>query len=280
MEKVIPVIGQECYLDMISQTASREAKANAARRYTEMMVYLFLSDKLKNDIGDDSFYQMKLKDVICKIENYTYKPLINLLNHIKNIGNVGSHYHPQKKLSEDEVTKVVNCVIDDLLPLILVNYIIKEPFEKHPFSAKIFSILLPSVRERVLYELIDFNNIKSENDKFLLHKYVMACHKNNKRDKIRRKLRSLKKKGVIDAKFYEALCITIKNFDENSNSLPIPETMQDCKRNFNSVIESIGKEDVERNKRLIKIISLLLDNVMPSEIGNLIPNSIFFNLKL
>lgn len=284
MNKAIPNEGIDYYNDMINKHISVSAKAHSARKYTEMIIDIFFSENIKKKINDEKYEKLSLKDMINYIEKDINKSLLNLLYNIKDIGDRGSHHNSAKELRESEVQKIVDDTIDNLFPLILVNHIEKDFsfFNKDRYSAKILSTLIPSIREKVLFELLDFNNKIEDRKRIVLHKYIMASCKNNNRNKVKRKLEKLHNKKYIDTNLYQALQITINTFSDESQTkvLPIAQNMADMKRNFSNVLKELNSNHLNIDRELIRIISLLLDTIESSELGDLKPDIIFHNEKL
>jgi hypothetical protein len=57
--------------------------------------------------------------------------------------------------------------------------------------------------------------------------------------------------------------------------LPIAQTLGDCKRNFKSVVNELDEHECNENHRLIEIISTLVEQTEPTEMGGRIPNAVF-----
>lgn len=278
---MIPLAGKEHYSDMTS-TASKFAKANAARRFAEMIVDEFLSKDLKSKVGNQVYDKMEFYKKLEAIKNSITREMFNALISVKSIGDRGSHHGDGKNLNEQEVNKAIDIASNDLIPLIFHNYFSKVGFFSIDYGPKIFSTLNPSLREQVLFMLIDFRSKKqiavNNIEKNLLHKYVIACHKNGNREKIRKKLRDLYSKSRIDKTLFDAFSKTIENFDLAKDTLPIPTLMEDSKRNFLSVLDSMDEDDCKKNKELIEIISSLLDGIHASEMkAGLEPNKTLHN---
>lgn len=283
MEHAVPAIIKDHYFDMHHSDTSKWARANAARRYSEAMIDMFLSDEIKNQIGEDKYYKMRLSEVLQKLEKGITPDLQRTLEFIKDIGDKGSHAGRKKSApNEQEVNKAVSLASYELLPLIIHNYFANQvSFFSIDGGPKLFSALLPSIRVYVLEKLIDFRSkkllVESNLDKNLLHKYVLATYKNGQREKIRRRLRELKNKSRISEDLYIAFCKTIENLDNNISKLPIPKTMQDSKRNFDNVLDQMDEEGKKNNKRLIEMINKLLSDYTPSKMGNLEGDYIMHN---
>ncbi|MFB7159717.1 hypothetical protein [Lysinibacillus sp. NPDC056232] len=281
----VPKLGHSCYLDMISTSSSPEAKANAARRYAEMMIDLFLSEKAKERLGEDKFKKLGLGDQIKEIRNDFNKEVVDALFNIKNIGDRGSHYSPDKQLSEEEVNKISKTALG-LFTLILIDYFKKNRFDKTIMTPTIFSTLFPEVRANVLSRLLNNGILTEDYDKGILHKYILALVKSRKTDKAKKLLENKYKKGLIEIDFYKQEEDSILQIEEGmkKEELPVPKKINDCKRNFDAVINSLDQDERIKNKELIKIISTLLHEISPSEFGSSIPNKrypvqVYFNIE-
>ncbi|MDC9575742.1 DUF4145 domain-containing protein [Pseudoalteromonas sp. GABNS16A] len=277
----IPITGKEHFEDMRNNSISNFSRANAARRYAEMVLSEFIAKDLRGEIGEKKYNKLKYSEVLSKIRGAITPELKSALEKIKVIGDKGSHYSRHEKPTKREVDSAIKIASEDLIPLTLHNYFSKNGFFSIEYGPKIFSTLPPSIRESVLRRLIDFRSKKliaeSNLDKNLLHRYVMACHKSGNREKIRRRLRELKSKSRIDGDMYRALERTISNFDENSHKLPIPKTMEDSNRNFNAVLSSLDYYHLKNNNELISIIKTFLHGYSASEMGNLQENVLLYN---
>ncbi|WP_433595149.1 hypothetical protein [Lysinibacillus xylanilyticus] len=268
----VPKLGESCYLDMISESTSPEAKANAARRYSEMMIDLFLSEKAKERLGESSFKKLSLGEQIREVQNDFSLDIVNTLFEIKNIGDQGSHYS-QQPLSMENAIRITNSALG-LFTLILIDYFKKTGLNKTFNTAKIFSTLFPKIRADVLSQLLNKGIITTEYDIAILHKYILALVKNGQKNKAKNLLRKKYEKGLIEEDVYYLEIKVIQTISEGieKNELPVPLTINDCKRNFDSVINSLDDYDRNENYELIKIISTLLNEINPSELGTFIPN--------
>jgi hypothetical protein len=268
----VPKIGNSCYLDMVSSSISSEAKANAARRYAEMMIDLFLSEEAKERVGEKEFRKLGLGGQIREIRNDYDKKIIDALLRIKDIGDSGSHYSYDKSVDKKKAEEITHTALG-LFDLILIDYF-KKYGDKSYNAFTIFSTLFPKVRVKVLSELLVKGPIEEDYERKILHKYILATVKNRQENKARRVLDDKFKKGHIDKEFYEFECKTINeiNTGMKKNELPIALTIQDCKRNFNKVISSLNEYERFQDQKIITIISTLLHEIDPSEMGSYIPN--------
>lgn len=252
--------------DLFLDTISAASKGNAARRYAEMMIDLFLSDRLKAEIGEAEFRRLSLGDHIQKITSYTPPEIIEALWHIKNFGDQASHYSPGRNVTHEEASTAVQFALG-LIDLILTQELIERPLNVPPCRATLFSVLFPGVRVRVLANLLKECD-PTDGDYYLLlvNKYCLALVKNNKFSKARRSLDELLKKGRIDNHFHEDLIETIKLIAASIRypGQPIAKRMADVSRNYAQVRRMLNEAEVKANSRLLKIMETLVNNVVPS----------------
>lgn len=269
-----PKVGENRVSEMTSPDTSFDTKCWAARWYAEMIVDLFLSNEAKLRI--DNFEKLSLGDKVKEISTTFSKELIDALYLIENLGNKGSHFKINSTVSEKDAETAVNTAIG-LFDLILFDLFKNGGLAKTPNTARLFSTFLPSIRSNVLSMLIDFSSFdkESEFDVALLQKYLLALTKNNQREKARRLIKRLYKKSVINDFQYEFWEKTINQISGNLSELPVPKSIEDCKRNFDDVLSSMDEADKEYNSRLIDIFNILLDKVEPSEMGDLVGDVVF-----
>ncbi|AOY67911.1 hypothetical protein XEUV206_22240 [Xanthomonas euvesicatoria] len=256
--------------DLFSDTISAASKGNAARRYAEMMIDLFLSDRLKEEIGEAEFRRLFLGDHIKQITPYTPPKIIEDLWHIKNFGDKASHYSPVRNVTHEEASGVVKAALG-LIDLILTQELIERPLNVPPCRATIFSVIFPGVRERVLENLLkECSPDAGDYYLLLVNKYSLALVKNLKFNKARRNLDDLLKKGSIDEEFHVDQVESIKLIAGSIRypGQPIPKRMADVARNYAQVRGELDEADLEANQRLLKIMDTLVNNVVPS--GNAI----------
>jgi len=252
--------------DLFSDTISAASKGNAARRYAEMMIDLFLSDRLKEKIGGAEFRRLSLGDHIQQITPYTPPKIIEELWHIKRFGDKASHYSPDRNVTHEEASKAVKAALG-LIDLILTQELIERPLNAPPCRATIFSVIFPGVRERVLANLLkECSPNAGDYYLFLVNKFSLALVKNSKFTKARRNLDELVKKGSINEKFHEDQLESIKLVAESIRypGQPIPKRMEDVARNYAQVRGSLDEADLEANRRLLGIMETLVNNVVPS----------------
>lgn len=253
-------------LDLFSDTISAASKGNAARRYAEMMIDLFLSDRLKQEIGEEEFRRLSLGDHIQQIRPYTPPKIIEELWRIKEFGDKASHYSPNRNVTHEEANTAVKASLG-LIDLILTQELIERPLNVPPCRATIFSVIFAGVRERVLANLLkECSPVAGDYYLFLVNKYSLALVKNSKFNKARRNLDELLKKGSIDEAFHEDQLESIKLVAGSIRypGQPIPKRMDDVARNYAQVRRSLGEADLKANRRLLGILDTLVNNVVPS----------------
>lgn len=276
MEKVIskpvPLEGKNCFYDMISKDNSFEAKANASRRYAEMIISLFLINEIKSEINEADFNKFSLGEKIKFLGKYYDDKIIQSLYFIKDIGDKGSHYNQNDKLTEKEIKKVVDVSLG-LFELILIDYFKKTRLDKTFNTARIFSALFPAVRVNVLSELVNLKQINDKYDEEILHKYLLALVKNGKKNKAYRVLNEARKNGISEYLYTHEKYSIVKILEGiKKDELPIPQTIEDCKRNYNGVLRTLDSKEIAENSGLITIMDTLLSQVEPSEMGDKIPD--------
>lgn|GEM_PF-1848501 len=275
MNKPIPLEGKNCFYDMISNENSFEAKANASRRYAEMIISLFLTSEIKLEKNSDKFNAKSLGNKIRSLQKYYDNKIIQSLYFIKSIGDKGSHYNVNNKLTEKEIIKVVEVSLG-LFELILIDYFKKTRLDKTYNTARIFSTLFPNVRVNILSKLINLKQIKNRYDEEVLHKYLLALVKSGRKNKAYRVLDEAKKNGINDNLYIqEKDSIRIILEGMNKNELPIPQKIEDCKRNYNEVLKTLDCHEMEDNNRLITIMDTLLKQIEPSKMGDKIPDQLY-----
>jgi len=252
--------------DLFSDTISAASKGNAARRYAEMMIDLFLSDRLKEDIGEAEFRRLFLGDHIQRITPYMPAKIIEALWHIKDFGDKASHYSPDRNVTREEASKAVQAALG-LIDLILTQELTERPLDASACRATIFSVIFPGVRERVLANLLkECDPTAGDYYLFLVSKYSLALLKSGKFNKARRNLDELLKKDSINKDFHEAQLESMKLVAESIRypGQPIPKRMEDVARNYAHVRGSLGEVDLKTNQRLLRILETLVNNVVPS----------------
>jgi len=275
----VPYVGKTMYSDMISDNVSPEGRATASRRYTEMIIDLFLSKELKEEVGENKYYRMSLGERIKGIANTTSKEIIDTLYRIKDFGDKAAHFNPNVELREKDIEKISKDALG-IFELILIDYFKKTDFHRTYNTAVIFSTLFPQIRANVLSKLYNNVYIRKQKDREIFHKYIIALVKSNKANKAKEILRKYKKKGVIDYIVYDIEMQSIKNISEGMrrDKLPIPQVIEDCKRNFEDVLKDISDAETHENEGLINIINILLEQYSESDMGDLEANKIYYNI--
>lgn len=274
-EHLVPSAGQHRLYDLTSENTSAETKASTARWYAEMMIDLFFSGKGKSRVGTEKFNRLSLGEKIKILKEDYSNELIDALNLIKQFGDMASHYHPGRELDSKSVESIIKKSLS-LFDFALIDLMKDNGIRKTEVTATLFSTFLPSIRVRVLKEIIDFASLRgdSDNDMFLLDKLVLALTKNGEAKKAIRLLEKLKKQekiGDYHVSFWrEKIEIIQGKIDEGV--LPIPENISDCKRNFDDVFSQLSDEEKAENQNLIEVFNTMLDQVEPSQMGDKQPS--------
>ncbi len=268
MDKLIPHQAAHRTSDLISESSSDEAKAQTARWFAEMMIKEFFSEELEH--SEKNYKTLSLGDLISNLDKKVDKELINALNIVKVIGDKASHYDPDVKLTRSDSEKAVQTAFD-LFALIIIDHLKKNPLDSHPDRATLLSTTLPKIRLKIISALINFNNINTEYQAGLFHKWCLACVKSGGREKARRKLHDLLKKGKISDSVYEFETRSINEIASrmSNNELPIPKIHEDFARNFDDVLSRLCPDSKKINAKLISILDRMVKNIQPSEFGEL-----------
>lgn len=268
MDRLIPHQASHRIGDLTSESSSDDTKAQTSRWFAEMMIKEFFSEELKSSKGD--WKKSSIIDLISALKGKVDQKLIDTLNTIRDVGDKASHYNPDFKLSKADSEKAVQAAFE-LFPLILIDHFKKNPLHSHSDRATLLSTTLPKIRLKIIEAFIDFDNINTRYQADLLHKWCLACVKSNNREKARRKLRSLLKKGKISELIHDhetrSIDIIAKKMSEGE--LPIPKTQEDFARNFNDVISKLSPESKKTNEELISILERMVSKIQPSEFGKL-----------
>ncbi|AZL72314.1 hypothetical protein [Pseudomonas oryziphila] len=233
-----------------------------------MMIKEFFSEELALSEGD--YKKFSIGDLTSSLNGRVDKRIISTLDLIKDFGDKASHYNPDVKLSRSESEKAVQAAFE-LFPLIIIDHLISNPLSSHPDRATLLSTTLPKIRIKIIEEFIDFNNLDSEYQIGLLHKWCLACVKNGGREKARRKLHGLLKKGKISESFFDFETKSINEiaFRMSKGELPVPKSHEDFARNFNDVLSKLSPESKSINEKLISILERMVEKIQPSEFGTL-----------
>lgn len=256
--------------DLFSETVSDASKGNAARFYAEMMIDLFLSDRLKEELQVSSLEKIALGDQIQKISAYTDSAIIDALWRIKDFGDKASHYSKNQVLTKAEANKAVEDAVS-IIVQILTDELVKVPLTAYSARATLFSTILPKARAEVLLNLL--KTCPEPGDAyylFLVDKYGLALVKSDRYTAARRYLDSLLKKKIIDQQFHAQQIETISLIAQSIRypGQPIPKLMEDVARNFNAVLGSCNDAEKKKNERLIGILRTLVNDIIPSSFNH------------
>ncbi|WP_017921815.1 hypothetical protein [Burkholderia gladioli] len=275
-DKLIPKRAEGRLYDLFSATSSAAAKGNAARWYAEMIIDLLLGERLKAERGVAAFRRLSLGEKLEGIRADVDPAIIDSLRAIKDFGDKASHYDPDQVLSPAEARQSVDRAID-LIVQILIDELKVRRLDSHAVRARIFSTLFPDVRVRVLSSLIDFAKPLDEYQLALIHKFCIACVKNEQFNKARRKLDEWLDKNRITTATHAEEMAAIKEIAHRMREgvLPIARRMEDVARNFHEVLKDLSDSDRAENSRLILIIETWIDKILPSDMGDLIGDQVF-----
>lgn len=274
MDRLIPHQAAHRTSDLTSESSSNETKAQTARWFAEMMIKDFFSEELELSMG--KYKKLSLGELISILDGRVDQELINALSVIKNLGDKASHYDPDVKLSRSDSEKAVQAAFD-LFALIIIDHLRKNPLNIHPDRATLLSTTLPKIRLKIISALIDFDNLNTEYQICLLHKWCLACVKSGGREKARRKLHDLLKKGKIPEWIhdFEERSINEIALRMSKNELPIAKVHEDFARNLEDVLSKLSPGSKKANAKLIRILDRMVKNIQPSELGELQGMQIF-----
>lgn len=123
--------------DLFSETISTTSKGNAARFYAEMMIDLFLSERLKSELNTGSLEKLTLGDQIRAISSYTDSAIIDALWRIKEFGDKASHYSHHYILTIADADSSVEDAVG-LIVQILTDELLQNPLNSYPGRATLF----------------------------------------------------------------------------------------------------------------------------------------------
>ena len=266
----IPKVAHHRIFDLLSDSTSKETKLATCRWFVEMIIDVFLSDFLINEVGEKEYGKMSLFSKIEKIKNSKcFDVSIGLImDEIRVKGNSGAHYNQDLPTDYETKETVFQCL--RIFDLLLVDWFQKNGFDKTRKTAVIFSTLLPSTRVRVLKHFCKEENIVSSYDKAIFHKLLLAHVKNHEVKTAKELLERAKNSEKINDEEYfselESIEVIAKKM---TDSLPVAKNLSDSKRNFSEVVNSLSEQDKSLNSGLIEIIVKLLEDITPSDMGNL-----------
>ena len=252
----VPESGHNILTDMLSETTSLQTKAWAARRLTEQMVSVFLYEDA--DPGQTN-KKPSLGEMIDKIKLTCGSEILSAIREIKEIGDKASHYSKEYEISQKSVERVASLTLD------LFSMILTQKCKSHNilkldnYSLYIFSTLYPSVREKVLSALIDFNGPFDSREKYtFLEKYGKAAAKAGRLKQASRRFDKLAKQGQISHSFYVEMKESMRMLDDQRAYLPTANDIATCRRNFEEAMKTLSDSVKSENAQLIDIINRLL----------------------
>lgn len=266
IRETVPETGHDLLKDMLSEATSLRTKAWAARALTEQMVSVFLYQ----DRDQKSSQKPSLGEMIDAVKNKYGEEILSVIRHIKHIGDKASHYAKDNIIKKEDVDKSVENTLN-LFSIILTSECKSRNLLKlDDYSFYIFSTLYPSVREKVLRKLIDFDSILNNDlQKMLFKKYGMAAAKAGRYKQFQRVLDRLLKKEKINDEIYTYMKEWLPIYDSQLAYLPTANDILTCRRNFENAINVIkyhnqndelykNRDLINENSDLIKIIKKLL----------------------
>lgn len=276
MKHAIPIEAKHRLADLLSDQASNESLTTTARWFAELVIDKFLSDLAKERLTAEKFSKLSLGESIDEIKGDFNSKLIEALQLIKSLGDKASHYKKGQTLTPGEAKSAVRKALQ-LFHLVLLDELIKVPLNATSNRATIFSTLMPAVREHVLKELLNKSEVNSEYQKFLIHKYILACVKNNNTKKAIKFLEDQANKSIItkDEYAFELATIDAIKSGVDSKKLPIAKNLSDARRNLTEVLGTLSEDEKTADARLISIVERLLEEVEPSEMGECIGHANF-----
>ena len=272
----IPKVAHHRIFDLLSESTSKETKLATCRWFVEMIIDVFFSDFLIKNVGEKKCLSMNLYNKIKVIkESEHFNDAIGLtMDEIRLKGNSGAHYNHDLP-SEIEIQEIITKCLR-IFDLLLIDWFEKNRFDKTQNTAVILSTLLPSIRVRVISHFCKIENISSNYDKALFHKLLLAHVKNNDVKLAKELLSSAKESSKIDDNEYLFELESIDKIAVKMKvSLPVAKNLSDSKRNFSEVISTLDNQDKDLNSGLIEIISRLLEQISPSDMGDLKGSQVF-----
>jgi len=243
-----------------------------------MMIEKFFKDEIV--VNEKEWEKLKLYKKIEKLEVKFSPDLIDKLNEIRLLGNKASHYN--KELTEVELNTIVNLALG-LYEELLIHYFNNLPKQDFLIGARILSTLFPDLRVKVYSKLIDIENfdVTSEYEWSVFDKYSMALTKSGNLKEAISLLEKLENRTVGN--------VEIKNWvdhnkdvfiemsrDREEKRTPIARNIQDCKRNFQSLLKNDINFYKQNHAKLIEIIEKLLEDFDPSEFNGEVENKVYY----
>lgn len=251
----VPESGHDILADMLSEQTSLKTKAWAARLLTEQMVSVFLYESTNSE----GCRKPSLGDMIDGIKESCGNDVLSAIRQIKLIGDKASHYSKDNAVSQQDVERIVPLTLK-LFALILAEKCTNlNLLRRDNYSLYIFSTLYPSVREEVLFSLIDFDGAFDDIEKLtLLENYGVAAAKAGRRKKARRQLDKLLNRGQISQYFHSEIAESMHLLEGQRAYLPTAKDIASCRHNFEAVLSTLTDSQKNENSQLIDIIKRLL----------------------
>ncbi|WP_413508267.1 hypothetical protein [Serratia proteamaculans] len=252
-------------IEISSTNSSNESKAHISRWYAEMMIKEFLNDQFV----DENYIKKSLSELIDILSKTVDPKIIHSLRLIKDFGDKASHYNPENIITDEQANKIVDEAMN-LYILIILDELKKRNLYYHTDRATLISVLLPNMRVKIYSELIEFSS--KEINLELLWKWCLACLKDNKISKARRKMQELAKNGLITKSTCLEFDLNLEKIKSaiDNDELPIPNNRADFVRNLSNLLNehNISSESKLINARLINILQSMADQIEPSSMGH------------
>ncbi len=251
----VPESSHDILSDMLSEQTSLKTKAWAARLLTEQMVSVFLYE----GTNSDGFRKPSLGDMIDEIKETCGSEVLSAIRQIKLIGDRASHFSKENSVSQQDAEKII------FLTLRLFTLILTEKcknlnlLKRDNYSLYIFSTLYPSVREEVLFSLIDFDGPFDDVEKLtFLEKYGKAAAKAGRCKQARRQFDKLLRRGKISQPYYNEMIESMRLLADQRAYLPTAKDIGSCRHNFEGALSTLTESQKNENAQLINIIKRLL----------------------
>lgn len=274
-EFLYPKRAEQRIVELLNPVTSIETKASICRWYLEMMIVKFFIDNLAEENQDKIKSQKNLKNKIEMLRKHDAinERTFNTMEYLREKGNIGTHYDDVVNISESEAKEIVTKALS------LFDEVILSFFEKHRYdyhmTPTLFSVLTPIFRERVL--LAYFSNVLDSYDQIdskdhyihlLIEKIALANvkKKDSKFEETQTFLQKYRDLGWIDDFSFKLYLERSKRIFLTKNNWPVANNLNECRLNFNNVMEQLKRMNVlKENQKFISILETLLDQVDASE---------------
>lgn len=274
-EFLYPRRAEQRIVELLNPSTSIETKANICRWYLEMMIAKFFIENLGEDDQNKVKNQKILKNKIEMLKKYgaITDRTFNTMEYLREKGNIGTHYDEVLNISESETEEIVRKALS-LFDEVILIFFEKNRYDYHK-TPTLFSTLTPIFRERVL--LVYFENVLDSYDHIdpkdpyihlLIEKIALAKvkKKDSEFEETQIFLQKYRDLGWIDSFSFNLYLDRSQRIFLTKNDWPIANNLNECRLNFNNVIERLKNMNVlKENKKFISILEALLDQVDASE---------------